>query len=139
MLYEQNFNNEISPDCNYITELICKIDKIQRNILRLGDNVCEGCEFALLASTNNTIPISIYTDCCEAFTALIDTAGTTTNIFRIENIRCNRFVTLRLLETTTDVPPVIVGTNRTIVVDISKITALQCYEPITVEPCTATT
>ncbi len=137
MLYEQNYDQNNKQDCDYINDLIQKIDKIQKNVLRMDENICVGCEFSLLTCAN-TIPISIYTDCCEAFTAILDLDGTTTNVFRIESIKCNRYVTLRLLEITTDTPPVIVGTNRTIVVDICKITALQCYEPITVEPCTTT-
>ena len=135
MLYEQSKEQ----CCDYITDLILRIDKIQKDVLDMGDSVCIGCEIALLSSTYNTIPISIYTTCCEPQTAILDLTGATTNIFRIESVKCNRYVTLRLLEITTDTPPVIVGTNRTIVLDISKIIGLQCYEPITVEPCTSTT
>lgn len=134
MLYEQN-NSE--RDCNYITELIQRINSLQREVIE-NDSICINCELALLAATYNTVPISIYTKCQGPFTAIIDLDGTTTNVFRIESIKCNRYVTLRLLEVTTDTPPVIVGTNRTIVLDMSQIIAIQCYEPITIEPCTTT-
>lgn len=138
MPYEQNYNQPIDNDCNYILDLLRKIDRIQKDVMRIDENICVGCEMALLSSCANTIPISIYTDCCEAFTAIIDLEGTTTNVFRIESIKCDRYVTLRLLEITTDEPPVIVSTNRTIILDITRIRALQCFEPITVEPCTTT-
>ena len=136
MLYEQN---NLDRDCNYITELIYRIDKLQKEVLDVTDSVCIGCEIALMSSTYNTIPISIYTKCQDPFVAIPNLLGDTTNVFRIESIRCNRYLTLRLLEITTDTPPVIVATNRTIVIDMTEIIAIQCYEPITIEPCTTTT
>ena len=61
------------------------------------------------------------------------------NVFRIESIKCNRYLTLRILEITEDTPPVIVATARTVVIDMTEIIGIQCYEPITIEPCTTTT
>ena len=135
MLCEQNKEQY----CDYITDLILRIDKIQKDVLDMGDSVCIGCEIALLSSTYNTIPITIYTTCGDTLTAILDLTEATTNVFRIESVKCNKYVTLRLLEITTDPTPVIVGTNRTMVLDMSKIIGLQCYEPITVEACTSTT
>ena len=139
MLGDHTFNQEYNQDCNYILELIKRTDKIQKNVINLEDNICVDCEMALLRSANNTVPISIYTDCCSALKALVDLEGTTTNIFRIESIKCDRYITLRLLEVTTDDPAVIVGTTRTIILDIENIRGIQCYEPISVEPCIGTT
>ena len=135
MLYDRTFEQCNDQTSNYIYELIKKIDKIQKSVINVDENICIGCEMALLASAANTVPISIYTDCCSAFTAVLDLTGATTNVFRIESIKCDRYVTLRLLEITTDDPAVNAATTRTIVLDIENIRGLQCYEPITVEPC----
>ncbi len=135
MLYEQN---NLDRDCNYITELIYRIDKLQKEALDRTDSICIGCEVALMSSTYNTIPISIYTRCQDPFVAITDLLGNTSNVFRIESIKCNRYLTLRILEITEDTPPVIVATTRTIVIDMTEIIGIQCYEPITIEPCTTT-
>ena len=132
MLYEQNLDRE----CNYITDLIYRIDKLQKETIDVSDSICIGCEIGLMTSTYNTIPITIYTHCQDPFTAIPNLNGDTTNVFRIESIKCNRYVTLRLLEITDDTPPVIVATTRTVVLDMTEIIGLQCYEPILVEPCT---
>lgn len=133
MLYEPSNQDR---DCNYITDLIQRINALQREVLDMNDSICIGCEIALIATAYNTIPITIYTDCQDPFTAILDLEGTTTNVFRIESIKCNKYVTLRLLEITTEEPLVIVGTNRTMVLDMTQIIGIQCYEPIVIEPCT---
>ena len=135
MIYEQT---NLDRDCNYITELICRIDKLQKDAIDTSDSLCIGCEIGLMTSIYNTIPITIYTRCQDPFVTITNLNGGTSNVFRIESIKCNRYLTLRILEITDDTPPVIVATNRTVVIDMTKIIGLQCYEPITIEPCTAT-
>ena len=72
----------------------------------------------------NTKPINIYCG-CQLFTA---TVGTTVyNLFRVEEVRGNDTVVLRLLEETDGV---ITCTTFTIVVRIDMIFAVQCNAPI---------
>ena len=136
MLYEPT---KIDCDCNYITELIYRIDKLQKEAIDTTDSICIGCEIGLMASMYNTIPISIYTKCQDLFVAIPNLNGDTSNVFRIESIKCNRYLTLRILEITDDTPPVIVATTRTVVIDMTEIIGIQCYEPIIIEPCTSNT
>lgn len=125
-----------SCNCNFIKESVCKIDKMQKEVVS-DTNKCVSCETSLFASMYNTIPVSFYTCCGNQVTANISTTTTTTPYFRIESIRCNRFVTLNLLqqssETTT---PTLTATNYTMILDLDCVGSMQCYEPINVEICT---
>ena len=136
MLYEPT---NLDRECNYIADLIYRIDKLQKDAINTTDSVCIGCEIGLMTSAYNTIPITIYTECNDPFTAIPNLNGDTTYVFRIESIKCNRYVTLRLLEITEDTPPAIVATNRTVIIDMTTIIGIQCYEPIVVEPCISNT
>ena len=133
MIYENNTR----PDSNYILEILKRIDTIQKDIV-IEDETCLSCETALFRSGFNTIPLVIYTTCCEPLTSLVDFT-TTTNYYRIESIINNQYLRLRLLTLTTDDPQVLVGTNRTIVVNIANVIGIECFEPISVEPCQTTT
>ena len=135
MVYEPT---TLDRDCNYITDLIYRIDRLQKEAIDTTDSICIGCEIGLMTSVYNTIPITIYTRCQDPFVAITNLAGGTSNVFRIESIKCNRYLTLRILEITDDTPPAIVATNRTVVIDMTEIIGIQCYEPIIIEPCTAT-
>ncbi len=119
-------------DCNYIKETVARIDKLQKEVITIGENRCISCDTSLFNPANNTIPVAFYSDCGNLFTGLVDIAGTTTSIFRIESIRCGRFVTLRLLTAEGDT---LVATLRTMILDLDDVTGIQCFEPITVELC----
>ena len=133
MIYEPT---TLDRDCNYITDLIYRIDKLQKEAIDTTDSICIGCEIGLMTSVYNTIPITIYTECQDPFVAITNLSGGTSNVFRIESIKCNRYLTLRILEITDDTPPAIVATNRTVIIDMTQIIGIQCYEPIIIEPCT---
>ena len=121
-------------ECNYIKETIAKIDKLQKEVVTVGENRCISCDTSLFNPANNTIPVALYCRCGNLFTGLTDTAGTTTSFFRIESIRCGRFVTLRLLVQDGDT---LTATLRTMVLDLDEVKGIQCFEPITVELCTS--
>ncbi|MDE5867964.1 MAG: hypothetical protein K2H02_03375 [Anaeroplasmataceae bacterium] len=119
-------------DCNYIKETVARIDKLQKEVVTIGETRCVSCDASLFTSANNTIPVTLTSNCGTLFTGLVDVTGTSTAFFRIESIRCGRFVTLRLLvvDGTT-----VTATSRTMVLDLDDVTAIQCHEPITVEVC----
>ena len=123
-------------DCNYIKETVCKIDKLQKEVITVGENRCVSCDTSLFNPANNTIPVALYSHCGTLFTGLTDLTGTTTTFFRIESIRCGRFVTLRLLTQDGDT---LTATLRTMVLDLDEVKGIQCFEPITVELCNAST
>ena len=125
-------------DCSYIIDTIKKIDKMQKNIISDTTYSCVSCETSLISTLYNTIPISLYT-CCSGspITAQIGTTDTTTTYFRVESIRCDKYVTLRLLELEGEEAPVLVGTDFTIIVDLSCIGSIQCFRAINVEVCTS--
>ena len=104
----------VRPECNIIADTIKKIDKIQKDVLSDNTYTCINCETALISTIFNTIPISLYTCCSSApIIATIGVDGDTTQYFRIESVRCDRFVTLRLLEATGEDPTTLVGTDYT--------------------------
>ncbi|MGM9969838.1 MAG: hypothetical protein ACI35S_05520 [Anaeroplasma sp.] len=127
-----------SCSCNYIKETISKIDKMQKEIVSDTSYRCISCNSSLFSNLYNTIPISLYTCCGNSITGLIGAGGDETQYFRVESIRCGRFVTLRLLEATTveDVTT-LTGTDYTLIVDLDCIGRIQCFNPINVEVCTA--
>lgn len=127
----------IDCDCNYIKESVIKIDKLQKEIVTVGDTRCISCDASLFTSANNTIPVTFLTKCGTLFTGLVDLTGTTTYFFRIESIRCGRYVTVRLLvlDDTTPDAPTLTATNKTMIIDLDCIGGMQCHEPITVEIC----
>lgn len=123
-------------DCNYIKETVAKIDKLQKEVVTVGENRCISCDTSLFNPANNTIPVAFYNQCGTNFSGLTDTAGARSGIFRIESIRCGRYVTLRLLTLDGDT---LVATLRTMVLDLDEVKGIQCFEPITVELCTSST
>lgn len=123
-------------DCNYIKETVSKIDKLQKEVITVGENRCISCDTSLFNPANNTIPVALYTKCGTLFSGLTEVSGATTTFFRIESIRCGRYVTLRLL---TQSEGTLTATLRTMVLDLDDVAGIQCFEPITVELCTAST
>ena len=123
-------------DCNYIKETVYKIDKLQKDVVSDTLGRCISCETSLFTSLNNTIPVSFYTCCGNPVTGRVGATETTTTFFRIEAIRCNRFVTLRMLTSTTDA---LTATDYTLILDLDCVSSIQCYEPITVDVCSQTT
>ncbi len=129
------FNNDC--DCNYIKDTLVKIDKLQKEVATLGTVSCISCDASLFSSANNTIPVTLFSKCGTTFIGYTDLVGTTTGFFRVESIRCGRYVTLRMLTSDSSDPenPTLVATTRTIILDIDEIAGIQCYEPIIVELC----
>ena len=127
-------------DCNYIKESVFKIDKLQKDV-QMAEAVgsCVSCETSLFSSINNTIPVTFNDGCC-TIAGKIGLNGNDTSVLRIESVRCNRFVTARLLSVTTEgETTTVTGTNYTMIIDLDKVTAMQCFSPVNVELCNQTT
>lgn len=112
-----------------IAQLLKRIDQMQKEaVIANATNRCDNC---MMTAMFNTKPIAIYI-CCNGtrFTAPVGTTGTDANLFRVEEVRGDETVVLRLLiEDDGD----ITCTTFTIVVRISCIGAVQCFEPINCE------
>lgn len=129
-----NQSLEVNKCCdNYILDTIIRIDRLQKEAIINTDSNCVSCNESLIDFTNNTIPISFIMRCGGYLTANIGISTDTTVYFRIEAIRCNKYVTLRLLEVTED--STLVATNRTLTLDADCICAIQCNPAIFVTPC----
>ena len=132
-----NTTNPGERYCNTILENIKRIDKAQKRAIIEQTNTCITCETSLLTTAFNTIPLTFTTCCGNRLTGLIDLVGTTTIFFRVEAVRCNRYITVRLLEETTvgDVPTLI-ETPFTMVIDLECVGSIQCFAPISITLCT---
>ena len=122
----------IDCETNYIKETVCRIDKVQKDILNNGETYCISCLNSLLASAN-TIPVSFKTICGNPVEGNIGVTPTTTQFFRIESVRCCRFVTLRLLQSTGET---LNGTDYTMILDLDTVGSIQCFEAVSVPVCT---
>ena len=122
-------------ECNYIKDTVSKIDKLQKDLITDTLGRCISCETSLFTSLNNTIPVSFFTCCGNPVTGRVGITDTLTPYFRIESLRCNRFVSLRLLVSDGATEPVLTPTDYTITVDLDCISSIQCYSPITVDVC----
>lgn len=122
-----NTNNTDNNNGTTILGLLQKIDRMQRNAVIVGET--DECETCMLTSMFNTKPIAVYT-CSRRVTATLGATEDETNLFRVEAIRGNETVVLRLL---TVVDGVITCTGYTIVMDINCICYVQCFEPINCE------
>ena len=108
-----------------IAQLLKRIDQLQKEaIIANATNQC------MISSMFNTKPIAIYI-CCNGtrFEAAVGTTGETANLFRVEEVRNDETVVLRLL-TEDDATGEITCTTYTIVVRISCIGVVQCFDPI---------
>lgn len=124
-----------SCNCNYIKESVAKIDKLQKEVISEATGRCIACEASLFTSANNTIPVRFYTCCGNPITGTIGTTECSTVFFRIESIRCNRYVTLRLLKNVCGEESTLTGTDYTMIVDLDCVGSMQCFEPICIEVC----
>ena len=135
-----NNNDKTCNDriCNTILETIRRIDRAQKRAVIDESNTCITCERSLLSTAFNTIPLTFTTCCGNRITGIIDLTGTQTAFYRIESIRCNRYVTVRLLEeTTVGEVTTLVETPYTMIVDIECIGSIQCFSPISITLCTS--
>lgn len=115
---------------NYILETIRNIDRMQRDIGvdQLGD--CISCETSLITLAFNTVPISFFMCDGSPFTAFIGALPTTgeTTVFRIESIRDDHYVILRLIDGAECI-------NQTAVLDVNCVCGIQCYQAINCASC----
>lgn len=119
---------------NYLLDTLKRIDKMQKEAIISAEGTCVTCQSLLLA-TNNTLPLSIVSRCSGSYLTLnIGLSAETTTYFRIESIRCDRYVTLRLLSFDEETSS-LSATPYTATFDIECICGIQCYEPITTEAC----
>ncbi len=114
-----------------IAQLLNKIDQMQKEaIIANATNQCDNC---MISAMYNTKPIAIYF--CNngiRFTVEVGTTDTTSNLFRVEEVRNDETVVLRLL-VTDDETGEVTCTTFTIVVRIACIGAVQCFDPINCE------
>ena len=133
-------NTNILTDrvCNTILDNIKRIDKAQKRAIIEQTSTCITCETSLLTTAFNTIPLSFITCCGNRLVGFIDLTGTPTPFFRVESVRCNKYVTVRLLEeTTVGEVATLVETPYTMVIDIDCIGSIQCFSPISITLCTS--
>ncbi len=120
-------NNNTNNNVMTIADLLRRIDKMQKNaVLANETDICENC---MLSSMFNTKPIAV-TLCSGQLNAFLGLAGGSTNLFRVEAVRGNDTVVLRLLE---NVDGVLNCTSYTIIVKIECICCIQCFDPINCE------
>lgn len=119
----RNTNNTNNTNGS-ILELLKRLDKMQRDAV-IG-NAVDGCENCMLTAMYNTKPICVYSN-CNKLTAQIGVGGNTTDLFRVEAVRGNETVVLRLLENTNGT---ITCTSYTVVAKIECICCIQCFEPV---------
>lgn len=119
---------------NFIVENVKKIDIMQKEIVTGCDSSCVSCETSLITKAYNTVPVSFSTCNATQFKALTDVGGVETPYFRIESIRDNRFVTLRLLSYDSS-QQLLSCTNQTCIFDLDCCCSIQCFEPINCPCC----
>ena len=113
-------NNNIST----IAGLLKRIDQMQKDALVSNANaLCESC---LMSAMYNTKPLSVYVG-NGFFEANIGLTDVTTQYFRVEEVRGNDTVVLRLLVLEDGV---LTCTNNTVIVNIACICCIQCFPPI---------
>ena len=112
-----------------IAQLLRKIDQLQKEaIIANATNQCDNC---MISAMFNTKPIAIYF--CNSGTRFEVTVNdVTANLFRIEEVRGDETVVLRLL-VADDETGEVTCTTYTIVVKIDCIGACQCFDPINCE------
>lgn len=113
-------NNNI----NTIAGLLKRIDQMQKDALVSNANaLCESC---LMSAMYNTKPLSVYVN-NTLFEANIGLTEETTQYFRVEEVRGNDTVVLRLLVLEDGA---LTCTNNTVVVNIACICGIQCFGAI---------
>jgi hypothetical protein len=113
---------------NSIADLLRRINEMQKAATVANANsVCDNC---LISPMYNTKPIAVYLGCGNRFEAAVGQTGTTANLFRVEDVRGDDTVVLRLLQ---NVNQEVTCTTYTVVVRISCICCIQCFDPINCE------
>lgn len=114
-----------------IAQLLKKIDQLQKDaIIANAVNQCDNC---MISAMYNTKPIAIYfCNGGERLEIVVPGTDTVANLFRVEEVRGDETVVLRLLVEDPDTGE-ITCTTYTIVVRISCIGAVQCFDPINCE------
>ena len=133
------YSKDKRPNCaNSIAEIVEQIAKSQRSVCNTcGD--CVSCDGCFCNALFNTIPVRLAYCSGDYVSGLIGLGGVTTTYFRIECLSSQRYVKLRLLSVTSVEGEIVVtGTNYTMVVDLSCVSAIQCFEPVNILPCTTT-
>lgn len=121
-------NNTNTNNGNGIVDLLKRLDKMQREAVIASEaDTCENC---MLTSMYNTKPVAIYSSCGRLSCPLGATSDDTANLFRVEAVRGNETVVLRLLQ---NVNGTITCTTYTVVVRIECICGVQCFDPINCE------
>ncbi|MCL2522496.1 MAG: CotY/CotZ family spore coat protein [Erysipelotrichales bacterium] len=114
-----------------IIENCRRIDKMQKEVVTGLDTDCITCEASLVSKAFNTIPVSFFSSNFEPLRAFVE-GDKTTPFFRIENIRENHFVTLRLLVKEDEK---LEATNQTCVLNLNCVCCMECFEPINAPSC----
>lgn len=107
---------------NSIAGLLKKIDELQRNAI--CNNALSTCDNCLVNAMFNTKPINIYCGCTEF---VVTYEGVEYSLFRVEEVRGNDTVVLRLLDTTGED---IVCTTETFILRIDCICGIKCNPAI---------
>ncbi|MCI5939205.1 MAG: hypothetical protein MRZ17_04755 [Acholeplasmataceae bacterium] len=116
---------------NFIYETVKKIDQLQKEVLL--ENTCTGCEGSLFSRLYNTKPVSFMLCNGSKLVAQLGTGttATTTNIFRIQELKGNSVI-LQLIDYSTATPTC---SNYTCIFDLDCCCGLQCYSPILCTLC----
>lgn len=107
-----------------IVDLLKKIEKMQNEAIIA--NRASNCNTCVISPMYNTKPIAIYL-CNGVLEGFIDNDENTTNLFRVEEVRGNDTVLLRLLAKCNGE---VRCTDMTIIVKISCICCVQCFDSI---------
>ena len=138
---EVYYSKDKKPCCNNnIVEIVERIVRQQRDVCSTCVD-CVSCDACFYNALFNTVPVRL-TYCCGGgpVEGVIGAGGAPTTYFRIECITGERYVKLRLLSATVvEGVVVLAGTNYTLVLDLECIGSIQCFEPINILGCTATT
>ena len=122
-------NQNNNPGVTTIADLLRQIERIQQEATR---NSLGGCETCMIAQVFNTKPVAVYT-CNGRLTVPTDADETEfANLFRIEDVRGDDTVLLRLI---TNTDGTLTCTAQTIVIRIDCICSLQCFDPINCPTC----
>jgi hypothetical protein len=113
-----------------IKELLVRIDEMQKEAVTLAN--ANGCNTCAFVPAYNTKPIAVYT--CNGFLTVPVTPGEaeTASYFRVENVKNDETVILRLL---TEADGVFTCTTNTITIRISCICGIQCFGSINCQLC----
>lgn len=124
MACSQTIMTTTTNGANTIAGLLKRIDQMQKEAIT--NNATALCETCLMTAMYNTKPISLYIN-NTLFFANLGLTETQTQYFRVEDVRGNDTVVLRLLVLDEGV---LTCTNFTVVVNINCICCLQCFDPI---------